>query len=71
MLLLIIKIEIFNHIDIATGILTASLNLTRIDNIEKEELSLLRDSCTSVRQGQQMPRQNWGKIEPNGRRIGC
>jgi hypothetical protein len=25
-----------NHIDIATGILTASLNLTRIDNIEKE-----------------------------------
>ncbi|SHN89542.1 pentapeptide repeat-containing protein [bacterium endosymbiont of Bathymodiolus sp. 5 South] len=39
-----------NHIDIATGILTASLNLTRIDNIEKEELSLLRDSFTSVRQ---------------------
>jgi hypothetical protein len=39
-----------NHIDIATGILTASLNLTRIDNIEKKELSLLRDSFTSVRQ---------------------
>ena len=39
-----------SHIDIATGILTASLNLTRIDNIEKEELSILRDSFTSVRQ---------------------
>jgi hypothetical protein len=25
-----------NHIDIATGILTASLNLTRIDNIEAQ-----------------------------------
>jgi hypothetical protein len=38
-----------NRIDIATGILESSLNLTRIDNIEKEELKILKDSFNDMR----------------------
>ncbi|SFV87532.1 hypothetical protein MNB_SUP05-SYMBIONT-5-739 [hydrothermal vent metagenome] len=39
-----------NRVSIATGILTASLNLTRIDDIEKPKLKILKDSFNEMRQ---------------------
>ncbi len=39
-----------NKIAIATGVLKSSLSLTRIDNIEKEEFRILKDSFVDMRQ---------------------